>query len=175
MDEYPFVRSHSAEVFRGNSDGEMVAVKALTICLSDDPSRLNKVRIPSKPSTLHMCETEHRLAAIQGSHRLETLKPPECPSVLWCFSPGHATMFNFPVDAKRQHPRFRHQEPPHQPIQTGRLSASPIGSLANPRQLVDVCSGLQYLHEQDIIHGDLKGVRNLYFFFLQRACSDHLV
>ena len=24
---------------------------------------------------------------------------------------------------------------------------------------MDVCSGLQYLHSQDIIHGDLKGVR----------------
>lgn len=43
LDEHPFVHSHSADVFRGISGGEMVAEKALTVYLSDKPGRLNKV------------------------------------------------------------------------------------------------------------------------------------
>ena len=38
------------------------------------------------------------------------------------------------------------------------FSLSAIGTLANSTQLVDVCRGLQYMHAQDIVHGDLKGV-----------------
>ena len=39
-----------------------------------------------------------------------------------------------------------------------------LRALANPSQLADVCKGLQYLHEQDIVHSDLKGVRVSPFF-----------
>lgn len=67
-------------------------------------------------------------------------------------------MSSVPVDAKRQHLRFCRQEPPFQPIQTGRFSVSTIGTLTNFPQLVDVCVGLQYLHARDIVHCDLKGV-----------------
>ena len=38
------------------------------------------------------------------------------------------------------------------------FSLSAIATLANSPQLVDVCIGLQYMHAQDIVHGDLKGV-----------------
>jgi len=37
-------------------------------------------------------------------------------------------------------------------------SLSITGPSVYSLQLVDVCKGLQYLHEQDIVHGDLKGV-----------------
>ena len=62
LDESPFFRSQSAEVFRGMSGGEVIAVKVLAFCLSDNPSRLNKVSILSRPSTPHV--TEHRLAVV---------------------------------------------------------------------------------------------------------------
>ena len=43
-----------------------------------------------------------------------------------------------------------------------------------PTQLRDVASGLHYLHERDIIHGDLKGVRLTAIdiaMYSQRTCS----
>jgi len=58
----------------------------------------------SKRSTFRMGQTERRLAIIQGSHRLETLEPPERPSVLRGFPQRDATVFSFPVDAESQHP-----------------------------------------------------------------------
>ena len=67
-------------------------------------------------------------------------------------------MFSFPVDAERQHPLFCHQEPQRRQIQTGTFSVPATRPSANSPQLVDVCKGLQYLHIQDIVHGDLKGV-----------------
>ena len=48
MDDCPFARSSSAEVFRGKSGGEMVAVKALAVSMSDDLAKLNKVGIAPK-------------------------------------------------------------------------------------------------------------------------------
>ena len=48
LDDCPFARSSSAEVFRGKSGGEMVAVKALAVSMSDDLAKLNKVGIAPK-------------------------------------------------------------------------------------------------------------------------------
>lgn len=73
-------------------------------------------------------------------------------------------MFSFPMDGEWQHPKFRHQQPPHRPIQTGWLSLPEIWALSDSPQLVDICIALQYLHAQDIVHGDLKGVRVFLFF-----------
>ena len=48
LDEYPFApASRFVEVFRGESGGEMVAVKVLVVYLSEDPSKVKKVDIAS--------------------------------------------------------------------------------------------------------------------------------
>ena len=64
LGELAFFRSCSAEVFSGMSGEEMVAVKAFTICPSDDPNSPNKVGIASKPSTISVRQTEHRIVVV---------------------------------------------------------------------------------------------------------------
>lgn len=49
LDEYSFaLASRSVEVSQGVSGGEMVAMEVLTVRLSEDSSRVNKVDITSR-------------------------------------------------------------------------------------------------------------------------------
>jgi serine/threonine protein kinase len=49
------------------------------------------------------------------------------------------------------------------------VSAQPssVTALTSKTQLFDIASGLSYLHEQGIFHGDLKGVSD------PRSCMQH--
>ena len=105
----PFVpASRFVEVLRGLSEGETVAVKALSVFQSEDGSRLYKVGIGSPRPVLQAAK--HYLATGSGSCYLEALGPSKHTSILWCPHglPREAAMHHISLDEKREHPRIRH-------------------------------------------------------------------
>ena len=55
------------------------------------------------------------------------------------------------------------QVPRRKPMRPGKYSCYRFRSHANPGyQLSDVAEGLHFLHSCDVVHGDLKGVRDRY-------------
>jgi serine/threonine protein kinase len=72
-------------------------------------------------------------------------------------------LFGFSLDGKRKHCSIRQEESRSQShgISKSDFNGSALGLLAKYdfTQLVDVASGLSYLHSMGLVHGDLKGVR----------------
>jgi serine/threonine protein kinase len=66
------------------------------------------------------------------------------------------------VDAKRKHTGISRETSRSQSIGIGGSSAWQFDPALNGLQLVGVTRGLDYLHHNDVVHGDLKCVRGVY-------------
>ena len=64
------------------------------------------------------------------------------------------------MDVERKRARLRWEKPGHQPIAIGVLTQSYTSLGLTRVQLLDISRGLAFLHSLEIVHGDLKGVRN---------------
>ena len=67
------------------------------------------------------------------------------------------------MDARRGSHGIRQQPPRHRSTRSCRCSSCCVWSCTHfHRQLSDVAHGLCFLHSRNVVHGDLKGVRNFF-------------
>ena len=106
-----------------------------------------------------------RLSAfLQGSRPLEFAITPQRPKACWCSGWFWRSQIRHGVgmDGTRQHHGL-HQEERHKQAEACtclRIQSPMLRSLvyAEP-QLYDAAKGLKYLHDANMTHGNLKGVR----------------
>jgi serine/threonine protein kinase len=88
---------------------------------------------------------------------MEAVETLEHRPIRWCNYRSSPNCIR--VDAQRRLDDLRQLKPVHQ---SGGSCESPCVFskliVSNLHQLVDIASGLEYLHSLDVVHGDLKGV-----------------
>jgi len=151
------------DVWKGQHNGQEVAAKALRISLSTDMKSTRKVSSPrltvsiSEPTELHA-------EILQGGRALEHPSPSECVAAIGCDDGRETACNGIGVDAERKHqPVFQGSDrcgsvqPCKFPVEALHLHL--VMTIVWLPQLEDITRGLTYMHDQGIVHGDLKGVR----------------
>jgi hypothetical protein len=97
------------------------------------------------------------------SHRVETPVPPEYSPFSGRYRLHGPMRFPhpYPMDAQRECDLLCEVQPKGKPIEIGKLfSPGAVFPLFMTNlQLLEVASGVAYLNDLGIVHGDLKGVR----------------
>ena len=65
------------------------------------------------------------------------------------------------MDAERKRARLRWEESRDQQITASMLAQKCVWFTLTRVQLLDISSGLSFLHSLEVVHGDLRGVRQL--------------
>ena len=106
-----------------------------------------------------------RPGSLSGSSNLEALVSPEYLTAVGSFCVEEPSIFPYHlrVDVQWERDGIHHLQPGGQPFVPGAfhrpLPVSLYSDYDYP-QLSEVASGVTYLHDLRIVHGDLKGVRH---------------
>ena len=89
---------------------------------------------------------------------VETLNPPKCPTPPGCHHRSPPARFE--LDVWRGPTRVHREAPRRGQTRARRFPFCYVYPTLISYQLSDVANGLRYLHSCNVIHGDLKGVRD---------------
>ena len=97
---------------------------------------------------------------------MESSSPSERTAAPWSGDVGDSICNGPQVDVERQHQPVREGTSGCKSVRAGKFWSKlvllyPLLTIDWFSQLVDVAEGLVYMHEQGMVHGDLKGVCSL--------------
>ena len=158
----PFATGGFSDVYEATFNGSLVAIKTLRTTTTLAPEKVYRVSclVPKILEGLFMPDPKLLIKEVVGWKWLQhenilpfvgvTMIPPLFSIVSERMENGDISNF---VKTHRDHNRLRL-------VSSGVRLSSYRTNLWG--QLIDVVTGLEYLHKHDIIHGDLKGVSRLY-------------
>ena len=156
----PIASGGFSDVFRGRFRGREVCVKRLRVSSTGGPEKVKKGHITplSIVRRFLMIPTD----VISRGRDMETVKTRQRRPVYRCnFRPPPDCIG---MDVGRGSDCSHKVEPAHEqdlPCKYSPYPPYPKKYGLIPQQLVDIAEGLNYLHECDVVHGDLKGVSSL--------------
>jgi len=154
---HPVASGGPGDVYEGTLNGSKVCVKRIRVYTQDGPEEATKVRYPFAFPSLPLLT--RIVDSLQRGRSVETIRASEYrPSPRYHFE-SSSTYFGMDAGWK---PDGVHQETPRcRPNRPCECPCCHPLAYAHPRhQLSDVAGGLCFLHSRNIVHGDLKGVRD---------------
>jgi serine/threonine protein kinase len=161
--ETPLCSGGFADVWKGRHHGREVAAKVLRVCLTSDFVRIRKVGYPRPDACVNGLSVSCT-GVLQGGCGMEGPPPSQSAAAIRRDDDRDSVRDGIGVD----------DEWKHQPICEGGRQRRSVGActhlvqgsyfhfaltIGSFPQLGGVTEGLIYMHDQGIIHGDLKGVR----------------
>ena len=158
IDQRPFANGGFADVYKATYKGQMVVAKALKTTSMDDLENVHRVGgfvFCTAAQPVHVSFPALR----EGGRRLEMASTRKHTAIRRGYIRSAPLLDGICLDGKREYHDFPQRQSQSEPIQPRKSIVFCTDQHSFMTQLVDVANGLQYLHQHDFVHGDLKGVR----------------
>ena len=95
---------------------------------------------------------------------MDGIESPQCATMPWIRRVQQLTCAHFGVDGERECHRIPHKQYQHGPVKNGVYICIVCDESSTdfPTKAKGIARGLRYLHENGIVHSDLKGVSTIF-------------